>query len=194
MDVRDAKAQLRSALKNRRDSLNQELQEEEAKKILPLIVSLPAWQNSQVVCLYASFAGELPTQRLLHSALQSGKKLLLPRVNPHHQPSLHVVYDLEKLVLSPLGILEPAESSPQVSPQKVDFFLVPGIAFDKQGNRLGHGSGFYDRLLAQIKSGAFCLGYAHDFQMVPMIPHEAHDIRVHAVATPTGIIQTQPAS
>lgn len=194
MDLRDAKAQLRSALKNRRDTLTKERQEEEAKKVLPLIVSLPAWKNSQVVCLYASFAGELPTQGLLYEALQSGKKLLLPRVNPHHQPSLHGVNDLGKLVLSPLGILEPAENSPPIDPREVDFFLVPGLAFDKQGNRLGHGSGFYDRLLAQIKDGAFCLGYAHDFQLIPTIPHEAHDKRVQAVATPSGIIHTQPAS
>ncbi len=194
MDARDAKAHLRSALKNRRDSLTKDQQENEAKKILPLVLSLPAWKNSQTVCLYASFAGELPTQSLLIATLQSGKKLLLPRVNPNHQPSLHVVDDLSKLTLSPLGIFEPSETAPRMSPLSVDFFLVPGIAFDRHGNRLGHGSGFYDRLLAEIKSDAFCLGYAHNFQLVPSIPHEAHDKKVHAIATPSGIIEAEPAS
>lgn len=189
MDVRAAKAQLRQECKVRRDALTVTQREIEAKKVLPRILSHPAWHKSTKVCLYASFAGELPTPGLIQNALQSGKKVYLPRVNGDQLATIHQIDDVQQLVLSPLGILEPKETAPRIDPKKIDFFLVPGIAFDKQGNRLGHGSGFYDRLLAHAKSDVFCLGYAYDFQVVPQIPVEAHDRRVDAIATPSGIIE-----
>jgi 5-formyltetrahydrofolate cyclo-ligase len=67
-----------------------------------------------------------------------------------------------------------------IAPSKIDFFLVPGIGFDHQGHRLGHGSGFYDRLLSQANPNAFFVGFAYDFQLVPAIPREPHDINMHA--------------
>ena len=193
MDSQEVKARLRQELKNLRESLSAAQREAAATTAEIAVLNVAEWKNAKTVCLYASFKGELPTTHLLKKVLTSGKKCVLPKVNSQGEPELYVVRDFEDLELSSLEILEPKKSCPVISPTEIDFFLVPGVGFDRQGNRLGHGSGFYDRLLAQANPKAFLLGYGYDFQVVNAIPHEAHDIAVHAVATPTQIIYIKPA-
>lgn len=193
MNPQEVKVRLREELKNLRESLSPAQRETAAKAAETKILQLPEWQTAQTVCLYASFKGELPTTQLLKSLLSSKKQCVLPKVNAHGLPELYLVKTFADLELSSLEILEPKENCPLINPARIDFFLVPGIGFDRQGNRLGHGSGFYDRLLAQAGPTAFLLGYGYDFQVVNAIPHEAHDIPVHAVATPTQIINIKPA-
>lgn len=193
MNPQEVKVRLREELKNLRESLSPAQRETAAKAAETKILQLPEWQTAQTVCLYASFKGELPTTQLLKSLLSSKKQCVLPKVNTHGLPELYLVKTFADLELSSLEILEPKENCPLINPARIDFFLVPGIGFDRQGNRLGHGSGFYDRLLAQAGPTAFLLGYGYDFQVVNAIPHEAHDIPVHALATPTQIINIKPA-
>ena len=193
MDLQEVKARLRHELKNIRESLNGVQREVAAVATEPKVINLPEWKKAKVVCLYASFKGELPTTQLLKKLLSSEKKCVLPKVNSSGEPELYIVNSFEDLELSSLEILEPKKQCLLISPAEIDFFLVPGIGFDRQGHRLGHGSGFYDRLLAQASPTAFLLGYGYDFQVVNEIPQEAHDISVHAVATPTQIILIKPA-
>ena len=192
MDTQKVKTRLRQELKNLREALSPSQREEAAKAAEPKILGLTKWKEAKVVCLYASFKGELPTIHLLQKVLSSGKKCVLPKVNSRGEPELFVVRDFQDLELSSLEILEPKENCPTITPSEINFFLVPGIGFDRQGHRLGHGSGFYDRLLAQASPTAFLLGYGYDFQVVPTIPHEAHDIGMHAVVTPSQIINIKP--
>ena len=193
MNLREEKVRLRQELKKLREDLNLSQRESAAIEAESKIFNLSEWKKSQVVCLYASFKGELPTTILVQKVLSSEKKCVLPKVNSHGDPELYVVESLQDLELSALEIPEPKKNCPLINPSKIDFFLVPGMGFDRQGNRLGHGSGFYDRLLAQAKPTAFFLGYGYDFQVVHTIPSESHDIVMHAVATPTQIINIKPA-
>jgi 5-formyltetrahydrofolate cyclo-ligase len=189
MNPQAAKALLRVELKKLRESLAPSERKLAADKILGLIIQLPEWQKAQTVCLYASFQGELPTDGLIQSALRAGKKVALPRVAADSvTATLHLVSNPASLILSNLGIPEPDVKLPIIAPTTIDLFLVPGIGFDREGNRLGHGVGFYDRLLAAAQSKGFRLGYGYDFQVVPAIPNEPHDIRVNAIATPSEII------
>jgi 5-formyltetrahydrofolate cyclo-ligase len=141
-----------------------------------------------VVCLYASFKHELGTHTLLQTALGAGKVLVLPRAQPNGTLSLHEVSDLSTLTSSHLGILEPAPGAPPRDVTDVDLFLVPGLAFDSNGHRLGYGAGFYDRLLRQAKPTAFTVGYGFDFQVNPEVPVEDHDQSLDAIVTPTGVV------
>ena len=193
MNSQEVKVRLRQKLKNLRESLNPAERALAESQSEAKILDLSEWKKAQVVCIYASFKGELPTNQLLHHLLNSKKKCVLPKVNADGLPELYVVKSVEDLELSALEIPEPKKGCPLIKPGEINFFLVPGIGFDRQGNRLGHGSGFYDRLLAQASPSAFLLGYAYDLQVVESIPHEAHDITVHAVATPTQIINIKPA-
>jgi len=193
MDSQEVKVRLRQELKSSRDSLSPAQREAAAKAAEAKIVHLPKWQNAKVVCLYASFQGELPTTQLLQNLLRLEKRCVLPKVNSEGQPELYEIKSFQDLELSSLEILEPKINCPRINPTQIDFFLVPGIGFDRRGNRLGHGAGFYDRLLAQANPNAFLLGYGYDFQVVDAIPHEAHDRVMHAMATPSQIIYIKPA-
>ena len=85
---------------------------------------------------------------------------------------------------------EPAEKA-WVDKAEISVFLVPGLAFDVAGNRLGHGAGIYDTLLAGASAEAVFIGVAYDDQVVASVPVEAHDIRMHAIATPTKVAQVR---
>ncbi|MSR72134.1 MAG: 5-formyltetrahydrofolate cyclo-ligase [Opitutia bacterium] len=193
MDPQEVKVRLRQELKSSRESVGAPQREAAAIAAEAKIVHLPEWQNAKVVCLYASFQGELPTTQLLQNLLNSEKRCVLPKVNSEGQPELYEIKSFQDLELSSLEILEPKINCPRINPTQIDFFLVPGIGFDRRGNRLGHGAGFYDRLLAQASPTAYFLGYGYDFQVVDAIPHEAHDIVMHAMATPSQIIYIKPA-
>ena len=193
MDSQKVKVSLRQELKNLRECLSPAQRAAAAMAAEAKILDLPEWKKAQVVCLYASFKGELPTTQFLHKVLNSEKRCVLPKVNSEGQPELYEIKSFQDLELSSLEILEPKINCPRIHPTQIDFFLVPGIGFDRQGNRLGHGAGFYDRLLALASPTAFLLGYGYDFQVVDAIPHEAHDIVMHAMATPSQIIYIKPA-
>jgi len=193
MDSQKVKVSLRQELKNLRESLSPAQRAAAAMAAEAKIFDLPEWKKAQVVCLYASFKGELPTTQLLQLLINSEKRCVLPKVNSEGQPELYEIKSFQDLELSSLEILEPKINCPRINPTQIDFFLVPGIGFDRQGNRLGHGAGFYDRLLALASPTAFLLGYGYDFQVVDAIPHEAHDIVMHAMVTPSQIIYIKPA-
>jgi 5-formyltetrahydrofolate cyclo-ligase len=189
MHPQAAKALLRVDLKKRRDSLSNAEKNWAAEKVFSRVTQMLAWQKAKTVCLYSSFQGELPTPVLIQEALRAGKKVALPRVAADNVScTLHLIKDTGSLVVSNLGISEPSPQLPAIDPSAVDLFLVPGIGFDRAGHRLGHGAGFYDRLLAANHNKAFRLGYAYDFQILPAIPSELHDVPVDAIATPSEII------
>ena len=193
MNSQEVKTRLRQELKDLRESLSPAEREAAATTTQTSVLNLAEWKKAKVVCLYASFKGELPTTQLLHKVLSSEKRCVLPKVNSEGQPELYEIKSFQDLELSFLEILEPKINCARINPAHIDFFLVPGIGFDRQGNRLGHGAGFYDRLLAQASPTTFLLGYGYDFQVINAIPHEAHDIVMHAIATPSQIIYIKPA-
>jgi len=103
------------------------------------------------------------------------------------QPCLRVVDDLRALVRMPEGFLAPPAGAPLLEPSDLDLALVPGLAFDPRGRRLGRGSGFYDRLLSQLAPSARIYGVAFAFQVLPALPNEPHDLAVQAVVTELGV-------
>ncbi len=188
MDSRAAKAQLRTAMKAARAGVSATDHLAAADAACSVVRALPAWQDALVVCLYASFKSELGTQPLLLAALAEGKTLLLPRARPDGTLGLHRVDNLNQLAASQLGIPEPLATCPVGVVGSVNFFLVPGLAFDVEGRRLGYGAGFYDRLLHGATTQALLVGYGFAFQVTPEVPVEAHDRNLHAIATPAGLI------
>jgi 5-formyltetrahydrofolate cyclo-ligase len=187
MDLRAAKAQLRADMKARRAGLAAADLSTFAAQASANLRATPEWRAAKVVCLYVAFKQELGTNPLLQAVLDEGKVLALPRTHPDGRLSLHEVSDLTTLLASRLGILEPPTSAPERRPVDIDLFLVPGLAFDSEGHRLGHGAGFYDRLLAQTKPSTATIGYGYDFQLLARVPTEPHDVALQAVVTPQGI-------
>ena len=122
---------------------------------------------------------------MIEAALKAGKKVALPRVDPVTRTlRFYAVQSISDLALGTFNIPEtdPARSEP-VPDTEAELVVVPGVVFDRSGNRLGRGAGFYDRLLAQIKSDTATVALAFAFQVVAAVPVQAHDKKVQKVLT-----------
>ncbi|MGA0134179.1 MAG: 5-formyltetrahydrofolate cyclo-ligase [Opitutales bacterium] len=189
MATRLDKERMREAMSARAAVLTRRELEAAGRAAEALVAQLPEWKQARTVCLYASFGQEPVTDGLLRLALDQGKTLLLPRMAPDRSASVRKVAALESLQVSRFGIREPADDAPVAAARDADLFLVPGLAFDRRGRRLGRGAGFYDRLLRGLPRKAFLLGHAHGFQLTGAVPSEEHDVRMRAVVTPQGTIR-----
>jgi 5-formyltetrahydrofolate cyclo-ligase len=124
-------------------------------------------------------------------AYETRKQVLCPRVDrAARRLRLHVVRH-PKLDLRPgvLGIPEPLPSLPVALPESVDWALLPGIAFDQEGYRLGHGAGYYDRLLPELRLDAVCWALCLDCQLVPRLPTEPHDMPLDGISSPGSTVR-----
>jgi 5-formyltetrahydrofolate cyclo-ligase len=145
----------------------------------------PVWKQAANILFYAPLPEELDIWPLLETALNQKKQAFLPRFDPVKRTYLaHRVSD-PRVDLCPgqFGIPEPQAHCPQSPLNRLDFVLVPGIAFDLHGRRLGRGRGYYDQILADVR-GTTC-GVAFDEQIVAEIPVEPHDIIVRCILTPS---------
>jgi 5-formyltetrahydrofolate cyclo-ligase len=142
------------------------------------------------VLLTLPFRSEWDSRGLARDVIASGRRLVLPRVDRDARVlALHAVADLDVDVAPGyLGIPEPRASCASVAPADVDFVLVPGVAFDAEGRRLGYGGGFYDRLLPLLRPDAARVAGAFDEQVVGAVPAASHDARVPLVVTPTRVV------
>jgi 5-formyltetrahydrofolate cyclo-ligase len=148
------------------------------------------WSRACVVLVYWPLTGEVDLRSMITSGLAAGKKMLLPKyVTERGCYTAAAVVNLDAdLVDGQFGIREPASSAVEVPLESVDLVLVPGLAFDLSGARLGRGRGYYDRILANVR-GAKC-GVAFDEQLEPKLPTEPHDVRLDYLLTPSKFLKT----
>lgn len=181
----ELKATLRERLRAEVRELTRAQREDAAVEICARLIEQPAWKSARSVLLFAPLADEPNVRPLLHAALDAGKLIALPRFSDatgHYEAA--VVRDMEKdFVEGKFGILEPGPACEVADLKRLDLILVPGVAFDWQGHRLGRGKGFYDRLLVEV-SGKTC-GVGFDQQIISTIPVEPHDVRLNCILTPS---------
>ena len=190
--LREAKRALRERILAARDALEGRTRSEESASIAQRIAELPSFRSAACVVLTLPFRSEWDTHPLLHDALARGAAVALPRVNDvSRMIELHRVRDaLADVAAGYRGIPEPLASLPRVPPADVEWILVPGVAFDVHGRRLGYGGGYYDRLLPLLPPSASKIAGAFELQLVENIPAAPHDLTVNAVATPARLVVT----
>lgn len=181
-----AKRLLRQAMRARLSGLSPAWHRAASQAIASTIASLPEWQAAPVA---ASFA-PLPSEPdILALALASGKTILLPRVEGA-ELEWHEVCAAGQLRPGAFGVPTPDRTRCPARPlSSAGAVLVPGLAFDRQGGRIGRGKGYYDRALAALPPAVARIGVAFDFQCVPSLPCEAHDVRVSMVVTERAVIR-----
>lgn len=160
--------------------LDAERRQAAGQKILSHLRIWDAWVAARTVCAFSA----LPSEPNVLTPWPDGKKMILPRV-VGAQVHLHIVDSSEVLVTGSFGILEPPPSAP-FAQAKADIILVPGLAFDRSGMRLGRGGGFYDRLLTDFEG--LRVGVCFEESVLERIPAEHHDARMDFLMTPGGII------
>ena len=150
------------------------------------------WARSGTVLGYVSFRDEVDTFRLLELAWRQGKTVALPRCRPERagEMDFFICRGVDELIRSPLGILEPSPSLPLWQGEEDEaLMLVPGLAFDRNGGRIGYGGGFYDRWLERGERGTlWTLGLAVSVQLVEQVPRGTWDRCVRGVCTEQEIL------
>lgn len=179
-----AKKDLRAAVLARRDAMSPAARATASRLIREKLLALPALGSASRVATYMSFGAELDTHDFFTALLAAGKIPLLPRIDRARRALvLHEVTGEADLVQGVWGIREPRADAPEAAMESVDFMLMPGLAFDPFGNRLGYGAGYYDRLLAEAGAKPLRVAAAFDCQVVDAVPVGASDRRVHLLLT-----------
>lgn len=182
-----AKRELRSRMRSVRAVMPVGAREERSRRAAQRVCELAEYVGAQTIVAFSAIQKEVDPAALLKAARASGKRVGLPRV-VGDALELHEFGDASELEEGAFGVLEPLASAAVIRPEEVDLVIVPGLAFDVRGHRLGYGRAFYDRLLPHM-TNAFRLGLAYDFQVVMELPDDAHDIPMHAVATDQRVLR-----
>jgi 5-formyltetrahydrofolate cyclo-ligase len=179
------KAQLRIVVRSKLLSITAEQRAELSSLACDSLRRQPIWTTAKSVLFYAKLPDELDLSPLIDEALASGKTVALPKYiqSAEGYAAFKISHSTQDCVVGKFGIIEPTAACAEFPLNRLDLVLVPGVAFDLTGHRLGRGKGHYDRLLASV-TGIKC-GVALDEQLVQRIPAEAHDIRMDCVLTPT---------
>jgi 5-formyltetrahydrofolate cyclo-ligase len=185
--LREAKMRLREEAKARREAL--EGREERSARIHAAVLALPEWAAARTISTYVGVGAEVATLPLIETALAQGKRVAVPRV----EGSSLTLYRIEattELEPAPFGLLEPGREyrrkNRRLVATEVHLFLVPGLAFDRNGGRLGYGKGYYDALLGRVKSRIPTVGLAFDIQVIDEVPMTETDVRLSCIVTETG--------
>jgi len=163
--------------------------EVKSNEIQKKVLSLPNYSNSRCVMLYLNTQNEVQTTELARQTLSLGKRLIVPLCYCGDIIPCEISDMEQDLKAGMLGIREPRLGRQvAVSPQEIDIILVPGVAFDVQGNRIGFGKGYYDRLLPQLRQDVCIVGLAYSCQIMDQIEVEAHDYKMSLLISENGVI------
>ncbi len=180
------KAQLRRSLRNDLLEMSSETRRHKSLQACLNLASLPQFQDASTVMMYLSLHYELDTAKAIEQAWSLGKTVVVPRISrePRIMAPVRIESFQDEFSVGVSGLRNPVSQA--VTPlEQIDLVVVPGLAFDMQGNRLGHGGGYYDRFLCLPELKARRCGLAFDQQVVPGIPREDHDQGMDFLVTDT---------
>lgn len=181
MNTKLTKQQIRSKIFLRLRKQKEEERRNRSSLITEKLLRTRVYKKARVLMCYIALKGEVDTQAMIRQAKNSGKIVTVPVCKKTRATLMPCILDDNAgLRKGPYGVVEPAVR--QCVPLKdIDLVVVPGVAFDKKGNRLGRGRGFYDRFLKRLTPRTATIGLAFDFQILPSLPAVSHDARVNRV-------------
>ncbi|NQS88921.1 5-formyltetrahydrofolate cyclo-ligase [Patescibacteria group bacterium] len=174
----------------RRNLLSKKVREK-SEKIREFFFDFPFFQRANLILFYLSLPNEVQTERLIKDTFRMGKRVAVPLVKKEKReivPCELNNYNKE-LEDGPWGILQPKAGCKQVDIKEIDLVVVPGVAFDEKGHRLGFGAGFYDRFLKLLSSTTKIVSLSFEVQVVKKIPSLSHDVPVEYIITEKRIIK-----
>ena len=171
------KASIRKSVLKKMKGLEPDNKRKADQALIQRLRSLPAYQAASVIATYLSFPHEVDTSILIDAAQADGKQVVIPKTYPKGRMEF-VAYDPQNLKPTAFGLLEPEDATQAVDQSKIDLIHVPGVAFQKDGYRIGYGGGYYDRYLADFDGATVSTIYA--CQEVDFAP-APHDIPVQEV-------------
>ncbi len=193
MDLKAEKQALRRQMRERVRTLSQGDAASAGSAAATRILATREFERAPVVALYAALAGEVDTRPLFEAALAAGKRVCAPRCRDDSRLEFAIFTDWEQLRPARFGVLEPAADASVLELAAGDLVIVPGLAFDSHGGRLGRGAGYYDRAFPVGASAAPTLfGLAFSFQVLAQLPRGCHDRGMDAVCTERMLMRGSP--
>ena len=185
------KKTLRKEMKSIRNQLSMDKKLNSDNNIFNRLINSNFYKNSSEIFIFVSFGSEVDTIKFINHALNEDKNIYVPKVidkNLMIAVKLHTMKDLKE---GYYGVLEPQKIDETLNPNDLDLVILPGLAFDRCGNRLGYGGGFYDRFLDKIDKSTTLLAVSYNFQILDSIPHNENDIKVEFILTDEELIDTR---
>jgi len=184
------KKQLRAQLRAQRRSVPDLEIREKSRAVAEWVIGSKEFDRAGTVALYRACFGEVDTDDIFNAAKSAGKSLLYPHTDKANTAlRFGVVGSLDRMEPGEWGIPEPPRGTQWIPVERIDLLVMPGVAFDRLGGRLGMGGGYYDRVLAKFSEGVVRMGIAYDFQVVDSVPMDENDKRVDCLVTETGILR-----
>ena len=188
MAIFNDKKALRKEILTKRSILDAVEKEEKDRKILDEFYESNYYREAKNIFIYISYDSEINTKGIINKALMDNKKIYVPRTEFKTRLMDAVeITSLDNLIESEYGILEPSVEEPHIDPNEIDLIVVPGVAFDRNGGRMGYGAGFYDRYFKKINEDnmkkVIKLALAYDFQILEKIPMNEQDVPVNYIIT-----------
>lgn len=182
-DVRARKRACRQRMKELRAQVSPEDRYRIEATLQRRLFLCPEWIRAEMIGLTISFGTEWDTRAIIERAWEEGKKIASPvTISKPRQLNFRVFTSFDELVPGYAGILEPdPDSCPLVVPEEIDLLIVPGLAFDQEGYRMGFGGGYYDRFLEHYHQDEIAL--AAEFQILAKVPCDSHDAQVRTILT-----------
>lgn len=188
MTIVEEKKELRRRIRAQERELSPRYKEQSAASIAAIVCALPDYQEADTVFCFVGTAREIDTRLILDDALAKGKRLCLPLcMTEPGIMELRVVASLDELVPGTYGILEPAADTVRLTPDEVDFAVLPCLSCSRGGHRLGQGGGYYDRFLSTYRGSAALL--CRERLLREDVPVEPHDMPVPWVVTENGLYE-----
>lgn len=184
------KDRLRKSIEKKRNTLSTSEVLEKSSRIKKRIFEMDLFRDAQTILFYVSYGNEVYTHDMIKESISLGKTVVVPKsVTKNNALILSRLTDWNNLEVGAYNILEPKqESIEQVDVESIDLIIVPGVVFDESGNRIGHGKGYYDRLLNDSQNIPN-IGLAFELQMIDNIESEKHDEKIDVIITEDRIVK-----
>ena len=173
----------------RRQALSPSERKQKSARIFEELQSLGVFEPCQTIMTYLNFRDEVETTPIAEKILQDGKRLVIPFCQRREIVPCAITDLVKDVQLSKFGIREPLPDRLEpVSPEEIDLVLVPGLAFDYHGHRIGFGAGYYDRFLPRLRRDTVIIGIAFACQLFDNLPWEEYDYKLPLLVTENGVI------
>lgn len=175
---------LRKEILEKRNRLELENKYEYDKVIFQKLINSDIYKKSKKIFTYVSFGSEVDTKKFINYAISDNKDIYVPKTDKVNKEMLAIkINSLNNMDVDKWGILEPKDVDKSKVGDNFDLIIMPGVAFDINGNRIGYGGGYYDKYISAIKCKSVKLALAYDFQVINKIESEEHDINVDCIIT-----------
>lgn len=184
------KKNIREEIIDKRNNLILDIKQNYDSLIFEEIINSEIYKKSKKIFTYISFGSEVDTIKLINYSFSNNKEVYVPKINKQTKDMIALkIHNFNNMSVDKWGIIEPKSVDKTNIGTDFDLIIMPGIAFDKQGNRIGYGGGYYDKYISKLNNASNLLALAYDFQIIQDIESESHDIKVDFILTNKGFIK-----